>query len=127
MSTTGPVTQKVITLCQEIAKDTQFKLYRKNVLNFIKDKEQNQDYFDLLDFQSQLEEKMNGGEEVTAEESEKLEKLGEVAFSSQAALDFMHGQDALEQLQELVDNAISFVVENGEAPTLEYLTSIDED
>jgi len=123
---TGPITQKVIKLCQEIALDSQFQKYRSSVLDFIDNKEQNSDYFDLLDYQSQLEEKSEQGLEISPEEIEKLEELGVKAFSDPAAVDFMHGQDALEQLQELVDNAISYVVEHGEAPSADYLHELDE-
>ena len=124
---TGPITQKVIKLCQEIASDPQFQKYRSSVLDFIDNKDQNSEYFDLLDYQSQLEEKSEQGEEISPDQVEKLEELGVKAFSNPAAVDFMHGQDALEQLQELVDNAISFVVEHGEAPSAKYLHEIDED
>jgi cell fate (sporulation/competence/biofilm development) regulator YlbF (YheA/YmcA/DUF963 family) len=124
---TGPITKKVIKLCQEIAVDPQFCKYRKNVLEFIENKDQNSEYFDLLDYQSQLEEKSEKGETISPEEIEKLEELGVKAFSNPASVDFMHGQDALEQLQELVDNAISYVVEHGEAPSAKYLHELDED
>jgi cell fate (sporulation/competence/biofilm development) regulator YlbF (YheA/YmcA/DUF963 family) len=123
---TGPITKKVVKLCQEIAVDPQFCECRKNVLEFIENKDQNREYFDLLDYQFQLEEKSEKGESISPDEIEKLEELGVKAFQNQAAVDFMHGQDALEQLQELVDNAISYVIEHGEAPSDKYLHELDE-
>lgn len=124
---TGPITSKIIELCATIATDERFNAYRNSVLDFIDNEDKYPDYFKLLSYQEELESKKNGGDDISDEESEQLATLGATAFANKDIVAFMEAQDALDQVQDLVNNAMSFVMDTGRAPTADEIKEAEYD
>lgn len=123
----GPVTNKIIELCETIATDERFLKYRADIINFLENKDNYPEYFDLLNYQEELENKKHGGDDISMEESETLAALGAKAFANRDVVAFMEAQDALEQVQDLVNNAMHFVMDNGRAPSAEEIKEAEYD
>ncbi len=121
----GPVSNKIIELCDTIANHDQFKEYRNAIINLVQNEDKYPEYFELLQYQKELEERQHGGDDISEEESEKLAELGAKAFSNSDVVKFMEAQDALEQLQDLVNNALSYVIDNGKAPKAEEINELE--
>ncbi len=122
---TGPITQKLIELCETIATDDRFNQYRDRVINFIDNEGKYPEYFKLLAYQEELESKKHGGDDISEEESNKLAELGAAAFANKDVVAFMEAQDALEQIQDLVNNSLNFVMDNGRAPSTKEINEAE--
>lgn len=121
----GPVSKKIIELCDTIANHELFIAHRKAIMNLVENEDKFPEYFDLLEYQKELEERRHDGDDISEEESEKLAELGAKAFNNPDVVKFMEAQDALELLQDLVNNALSYVIDNGKAPKAEEINELD--
>jgi len=121
----GPVADKIVELCQVITKSPQFIAHRELIINFVDNEKNYPEYFELLQYQQELEERQHDGAEISEEESSKLAELGSKAFSNPDVIKFMEAQDALEQLQDLVNNALSYAIDYGRAPKVEEIHELD--
>lgn len=121
----SPVSNKIIELCDTIAENEQFIEHRNAIMNLVENENKFPEYFELLEYQKELEERRHDGDDISEEESQKLAELGAKAFSNSDVVKFMEAQDALEQLQDLVNNALSYVIDNGKAPKAEEINELE--
>ena len=110
------IAKKVKELCETIASDTQFSKCQKIVDSFIKNEESNNEYQSLLELQRELHVKKIEGC-LSETEVVSFDKRCEEVFSQPAVAEFLDAQDALDQLNDLINRYVELTFEFGRVPT----------
>ena len=117
------VTLKMKELCQAILDEPTLHTARESIDRFMADDRAKQQYENLMTKGQALQQKQQGGQQLTAEEIAVFEKERDALMSNPVALAFMKAQEELHNVHESVNKHVSKTLELGRVPTEEDFES----
>jgi len=113
------IQQKTIELCQAIIEQPDFQTIRRQVDAFLADESIKLQYQELSDRGAMLQHKQQTGMPLDMTEISDFEKRREAFLSSPVAQGFLDAQQAMQQVQESVNQYVTKTFELGRMPQKE--------
>ena len=112
----GAILEKTISLCQTILDEPLFQDIRRQLAAFEGDAAVQQQYQELNEKGSALQQKQRMGQELSEAEIDDFEKRREAFLSNPVAKGFVDAQQSMHDLRDTVSKYVSRTLELGRMP-----------
>lgn len=109
-------------LCETILEQPEYKEIYRKINAFSENEIAKKQYQTLFEHQNYLQQKQQQGAPVTEQETKAFQKEYAALLENKTAREFIEAQQAIEQIEQTVNNYVSTTIKLGRLPNEEDLT-----